>query len=115
MEICSLCGRCDAAPSCLETRIRIDGVFYRPRPWQPRKKTVFEEDGIPSRCPCCGVLPTGFHHVGCFLEICPRCEGHWLSCRCFGIKVPVNNKEECRVIAFPGTATVSLFPGGGQR
>ncbi|WP_144682948.1 hypothetical protein [Desulfobotulus alkaliphilus] len=104
MDRCNFCGRYSAASSCAESRIRIHGVHYLPVPYSPRKKTVFEQDGLPSRCPCCGVMPGGLHHVGCFLEICPCCQGYWLSCRCFGIKVRVDHGDPvsgCRIIPFP--------------
>ncbi|MCW7753068.1 hypothetical protein OOT00_03600 [Desulfobotulus sp. H1] len=116
MDPCNLCGRYPAASSCIESRIRIDGELFLPVPYQPKKKSVFEEDGLPRRCPCCGVLPGGFHHVGCFLEICPRCHGYWLSCRCFGIKIPLRsdrNDSGCRVIPFPAAFMGSSDAPGG--
>lgn len=106
LRTCTICGKTEGASSCIETRIRIEGVLYRPIPYSPRKKTAFEEDGLPRRCPECGVLPGGFHHVGCPFEFCPKCGGRWLSCKCFGIKVepgahPDPDERSARVIPFP--------------
>lgn len=34
------------------------------------------------RCRDCGVLTGGFHHRGCCIEVCPKCEGQLISCEC---------------------------------
>ena len=34
------------------------------------------------RCPDCGCKVGGYHHVGCDIEKCPRCEGQFISCEC---------------------------------
>lgn len=35
------------------------------------------------KCRDCGVLPGKYHHPGCDMEICPKCKGQLISCRCF--------------------------------
>jgi len=34
------------------------------------------------RCHDCNVINGGFHHNGCDEEICPRCKGQLITCRC---------------------------------
>jgi hypothetical protein len=48
---------------------------------------LFGKKNIPLRCPECNILPGGFHHIGCGIEICPKCDRRWINCRCFGIKI----------------------------
>jgi hypothetical protein len=33
-------------------------------------------------CPGCGVINGRVHHTGCSEEICPRCGGYLISCKC---------------------------------
>lgn len=35
------------------------------------------------RCHDCSIVPGGFHHPGCDVEICPRCGGQLISCDCW--------------------------------
>jgi hypothetical protein len=34
-------------------------------------------------CSYCGVRPRGFHHPGCEVEQCPRCDGQLFACDCW--------------------------------
>jgi hypothetical protein len=34
------------------------------------------------RCHDCGVLPGGYHHFGCDVEECPKCNGQLIGCNC---------------------------------
>ena len=34
------------------------------------------------RCHDCNVKVGGYHHPGCDMEICPKCDGQLLSCDC---------------------------------
>ncbi|PIE74664.1 MAG: hypothetical protein CSA18_03690 [Deltaproteobacteria bacterium] len=66
-------------------------------PYKPRNKTLFEiQKNILKRCPGCGVKEGGFHHVGCTMEVCPRCKHLWVSCRCSGIKAV--DKKDAEII-----------------
>lgn len=39
-----------------------------------------DEEGL--SCHDCGVIHGNYHHPGCDMEICPRCEGQLISCGC---------------------------------
>ena len=52
-----------------------DGTKMPPVPYNPPDSNI--------RCHDCGVVAGGFHHVGCDMEICPRCGGQFLGCSCF--------------------------------
>lgn len=99
MAKCSLCGReKELSESCIEHYIRIGGEYFKALKYKARNKTLYEiQKNISRRCPHCGVKEGGYHHVGCIIEICPKCGKPWLSCSCFGIKVQMN-KEEAKVI-----------------
>lgn len=34
------------------------------------------------RCHDCNIAPGGYHHPGCDMERCPRCQGQLISCGC---------------------------------
>ena len=61
------------APTCLPFPVLIAGEPYRrtPHPAEAR-----------NRCGGCGVQPGGFHHLGCDMERCPRCDGQLIMCPC---------------------------------
>ena len=102
MAICDLCGKeVEGASSCIKSIIRINGMDYTPLPFE-KKDTVFTGKQFSKRCPECNVLNGGFHHVGCSLEICPKCGGKWINCRCSGLKVANLNskKKKCNIIPF---------------
>lgn len=102
MAICAFCGKeTEGASSCVISSIRIDGTDYTPLPFKKKIETVFTK-GEAVRCSECNILPGGFHHVGCVLEICPKCGGKWIYCACSGFKVRTDGKPEkkCDVIQF---------------
>lgn len=37
----------------------------------------------PNRCHDCNVKPGGFHHLGCDVERCARCNGQLITCECW--------------------------------
>jgi hypothetical protein len=40
------------------------------------------EDENGYMCHDCAIEPGGYHHPGCDMERCPRCEGQLISCGC---------------------------------
>ncbi len=62
-----------------------DGTKMTPVPYSPPDSNI--------RCHDCGVAAGGFHHVGCDLEICPRCEDQLLGCSCFVSDGAVSDKK----------------------
>jgi len=93
LAVCSLCGKETAgAFSCIRSEIRIGEESYEPVPYESAGR---------SRCPGCNVAPGGFHHVGCGMEICPKCRHRWIQCRCNGTKRRPGPEKPCRVIPFP--------------
>jgi hypothetical protein len=91
----------DGASSCIKSAVRIDGKDYAPLPFKKKKETVFTK-GVNIRCAECNILPGGFHHVGCVFEICPKCGGKWIYCKCSGFKVRDDGKpkRKCDIIQF---------------
>jgi hypothetical protein len=59
-----------------------DGKKMSPVPYTPKD--------IKIRCHDCNIAAGGFHHVGCDMEICPRCGGQFLGCSCF-VSAKVND------------------------
>ena len=64
-----------------------DGKKMAPVPYTPIDTKI--------RCHDCGVAAGGVHHVGCDMEICPRCGGPFLGCSCF-----VKAKDNDEVITY---------------
>jgi len=90
------------ASSCIKSHIRIGGTDYTPLPYKRKKETIFTKGEPIQRCPECNILPGGFHHVGCVLELCPKCGEKWVYCKCTGLKIriDVNNCKKCNIIQF---------------
>jgi hypothetical protein len=59
-----------------------DGTKMSPIPYNPPDPNI--------RCHDCGIAAGGVHHVGCDMEICPRCGGQFLGCSCFVSEDRVN-------------------------
>jgi hypothetical protein len=82
IEAMAICLDCDremlTAPSCVVSTLHLGGV--------PFPLTPYGRDGTSARaggrCGDCGVEPGGFHHLGCDLQSCPRCQRQLLSCGC---------------------------------
>ena len=60
----------------------------------PLEGGVREPNAAGSRCHDCKVAPGGFHHPGCDVERCPRCEGQLLSCGCLASMDESNEMTE---------------------
>ena len=72
--------------TCNQTHIKIDGE------WHERNTSYFDEGKF---CHDCNIenQEGNFHHFGCDMERCPKCEGQLISCECniefLGIKQEV--------------------------
>jgi hypothetical protein len=103
LAVCDFCGKeMDGASSCIEGRIRIGDKDYSLLPYKGKRETLFTKGEALKRCPECNVLPGGFHHVGCVLELCPKCNGKWVFCKCDGLKIRIDsgNGRKSNVIPF---------------
>jgi hypothetical protein len=82
IEAMAICLDCDremlTAPSCVVSTLHLGS--------EPFPLTPYARDGTSApgggRCGDCGVEPGGFHHLGCDLQRCPRCQRQLLSCGC---------------------------------
>ncbi len=77
MVACEDCNReMTTAASCTADALVIQGERF------PRVRQVRAPTGPRGRCGDCGIQRGGFHHLGCDLESCPRCQRQLVSCRC---------------------------------
>lgn len=78
MAVCRWCAsEMTEAVSCGVEALHLDGKSIAMIRWG-------EEEGWTAdhRCGDCGVLPGGFHHLGCDVQQCPRCRGQMITCGC---------------------------------
>lgn len=76
MAICPVCDQeMNTVASCIERRVG-------PR-WESYAPLVYMNEDAGDRCHDCGVLPGGFHHDGCDMERCPKCDGQLITCACW--------------------------------
>lgn len=79
MATCELCDQeMSTASGCNVSVLHADG---EPFPVFPHGK----DPGwgrARGRCGDCGVQPGGFHHLGCDIQVCPRCRSQLISCAC---------------------------------
>jgi len=104
LAICKFCGKeKTGASSCIESFIIIDKKKYRPIPYK-KPGRIFTKEQNQKRCPDCNIKPEEYHHVGCSIEICPRCNSRWIECRCQGVKMKIDDTKEkkCKIIQFKG-------------
>jgi hypothetical protein len=82
IEAMAICLDCDremrTAPSCVVSTLHLAGARF---PLVPYGRDGTSAPGA-GRCGDCGVEPGGFHHLGCDLQRCPRCQRQLLSCGC---------------------------------
>ena len=104
MAVCKFCGKeKTGALSCIESFIIIDKKKYRPILYK-KSVNIFTKEQNQKRCPDCNIKPEEYHHVGCSIEICPRCNSRWIECRCQGVKMKIDDTKEkkCKIIQFKG-------------
>jgi hypothetical protein len=72
---CKYCGReMLSAAGCAFTTLRIGDE------WMKRIRA----DNPGGRCGDCGARHKMQHHIGCDMEICPKCGHQLISCDCYG-------------------------------
>lgn len=75
MAICPDCGQdMHTADSCTRTQLTLDGVVYE------RSRAHFDEPS--GRCLDCGIKHGEVHHLGCDVELCPKCGLQLIGCDC---------------------------------
>lgn len=64
-----------------------DGLVLDPIPYGTVEQAGDGEAEGHSGGPChdCGVLPCGWHHLGCEVERCPRCMWQLIGCTCLDL------------------------------
>ena len=76
MAICEYCNQeMREADSCT-----VDHVDFPNGNQIPSLTKHFSEPS--GRCHDCNIKHGGYHHPGCDVERCPRCEGQLISCGC---------------------------------
>ncbi|MFC1891456.1 hypothetical protein ACFLZT_03600 [Thermodesulfobacteriota bacterium] len=74
MAICELCGfKRNHSITCI--RKNADQIPYG-------METHTDWANHLERCPCCGVGVEGYHHPGCEVEECHKCNLRKISCEC---------------------------------
>jgi hypothetical protein len=56
---------------CKNEIILINGTVYKRIPYDQKKP-----------CHDCNVIAGQYHHIGCDMEICPKCKHQLISCNC---------------------------------
>lgn len=85
-EMGALCDDCEQdmelAASCTMETISLDGREWRRVSYgDGHIDWLSAANGI--RCPDCGVLPRGIHHIVCLKETCPACGDQLNGCSCY--------------------------------
>lgn len=76
--VCRWCEReMRTTSSCTVTVLHCGGTPTAMIPWGRERRRPAS-----SRCHDCGVLPGGFHHLGCDIQRCPMCDERMISCGC---------------------------------
>jgi hypothetical protein len=90
MAICHQCNReMKTADTCSVKELHRAGAAY----------PVFRCGDDPGwkwmkgRCGDCGVLPGGFHHLGCDIQVCPGCRRQLITCDCDWDELPGRHEE----------------------
>jgi hypothetical protein len=93
MAMCTFCDReMTSASSCGVGELHQDNVAVAMIPWGRESRWRRPKRG--QRCGDCGVLPGGFHHLGCDIAECPRCGRQQLSCECRYDEDPPDPEDE---------------------
>jgi hypothetical protein len=85
MAKCEICeGEMLEVKGCNEKDYLINGKVYQALPHVMRDYTKFgiKIDPTDFRCHDCGAKIGEPHHTGCDMEVCPCCEGQFISCDC---------------------------------
>ncbi len=95
MAICMWCAReMTTALSCSASALHRDGQLVEMLRWG--SEPGWRANG---RCGDCGVMPGGFHHLGCDVQRCALCDNQMISCGCrFDEDAPDEEPDEVQIL-----------------
>ena len=86
----AICNWCNQDMKIVDDCIKNREVEYPDGTKLPSSTYHFEEES--GRCHDCNIKHGNYHHPGCDVERCPKCQGQLISCGC--LEVGEEEEEE---------------------